>query len=53
MPLPGYIEVNLGVGIPGFHACQGAWTKDAALRIEVFRQNLDNGDLLRHIRLGL
>ena len=53
MPLPGYIEVDLGVGVPGLHAGQGAGTKDPALRVEVFGQQLDHGGWFRHTGLVL
>ena len=36
MALAGYIQVDLGMGVPGFHVSQRAGAKDAALGIEVF-----------------
>ena len=33
-----HIQVDLGVGVPGFHVRQGAGAKHAALGVEVFGQ---------------
>ena len=39
----GHVEVNLGVGVPGFHVRHGAGAKHAALGVEVFGQQDDEG----------
>jgi hypothetical protein len=35
------VQVHLGMGVPGFHICQGAGTKNPALGIEIFGEQGD------------
>jgi hypothetical protein len=41
MAFAGHVQVNLGMGVPNFHVCFGAWAKDATLWVQVFGQKFN------------